>query len=58
MPWQLFCMPDNFGERHALLAWGTCDAKTLQYSIGNEKQVPKASLEQKHVKQGLSNSMV
>ena len=34
---ELFCMPDNFGERHALRAWGTCNSTTEQYSIGQPK---------------------
>eukprot|EP00288_Rhodomonas_lens_P012115 CAMPEP_0177749868 /NCGR_PEP_ID=MMETSP0484_2-20121128/32719_1 /TAXON_ID=354590 /ORGANISM="Rhodomonas lens, Strain RHODO" /LENGTH=85 /DNA_ID=CAMNT_0019264887 /DNA_START=125 /DNA_END=382 /DNA_ORIENTATION=- len=60
MPWQLFCMPEKFGERHALESWGSCDTKTLQYSIGpSDQPLPKASLKQKHALQaGLSNSMV
>jgi hypothetical protein len=37
---ELFCMPDTFGERHALQAWGTCNTSTQQYSIGQPKTVP------------------
>mmetsp|Transcript_20948 Transcript_20948/g.42565 ORF Transcript_20948/g.42565 Transcript_20948/m.42565 type:complete len:86 (+) Transcript_20948:272-529(+) len=61
MTWQLFCMPERFGERHALEAWGTCDDKTLEYSIGpaTTSQLPTASLKQKKSLQvGLTNSMV
>ena len=40
---ELFCMPDAFGDRHALRAWGTCDTDTEQYSIGQPKTVPQVA---------------
>ena len=45
MPWDLFCMPGHFGERHALQAWGTCDPKSDEYTIGDStKPIPQVSL--------------
>ena len=40
---ELFCMPDAFGDRHALRAWGTCNTDTEQYSIGQPKTVPQVA---------------
>jgi hypothetical protein len=40
---ELFCMPDAFGDRHALRAWGTCNTNTEQYSIGQPKTVPQVA---------------
>lgn len=52
---QLYCMPAIFGERHALQAWGSCDNKTEQYSIGQPKPMPQAALKQTN--KGLKNAM-
>lgn len=37
---ELFCMPQVFGERHALQAWGTCNTSTDKYAIGRPKAMP------------------
>ena len=44
---ELFCMPEAFGDRHALRAWGTCNTDTEQYSIGQPKTVPQVATQRR-----------
>ena len=31
-------MPGHFGQRHAMQAWGTCDPKNDEYTIGDSSK--------------------
>eukprot|EP00283_Hemiselmis_rufescens_P013448 CAMPEP_0173445218 /NCGR_PEP_ID=MMETSP1357-20121228/33798_1 /TAXON_ID=77926 /ORGANISM="Hemiselmis rufescens, Strain PCC563" /LENGTH=78 /DNA_ID=CAMNT_0014411359 /DNA_START=87 /DNA_END=323 /DNA_ORIENTATION=+ len=50
-------MPSSFGSRHAMQAWGTCDDKTLSYSMGPPGESHNETLRESSIKAGVNNAM-